>query len=49
MSCGDPEQFQCGVPMRMREHDVYTLVGRIPPCLETQLLGQLARSLPYGR
>jgi hypothetical protein len=43
MSCGDPEQFQCGVPMGMRERDVHTLVGRMPLCLATQLLGQLAR------
>jgi hypothetical protein len=44
MSCRDPEQFQRGVPMRMRERDVHTLVGRIPLCLAAQLLGQLARS-----
>jgi hypothetical protein len=40
MSCRDPEQFQCGVPMGMRER---TLVGRMPLCLATPLLGQLAR------
>jgi hypothetical protein len=47
MSCSDPEQFQCGVPICMRERDVHTLVGRIPLRLETQLLGQLAGSLRY--